>query len=66
MAISKFKAPAEYAVYGGPADGSGPVMRVTGAQSLEQADEIIWDQKKKRPDWSFEVWQAGGWKRVAD
>ncbi len=66
MAIAKFKTPAEYAIYGGPSDGSGPVMRVTGAQNEEQANDIIWDQQKKHPDWTFQVWKAGGWTRVTE
>lgn len=61
---ARFKGPAEFSIYGGEADGSGPVLRISGARSQAEAEEMIWDERKKRPSFSFSIWRANGWTEV--
>jgi hypothetical protein len=65
MATSKlavFKAPAEYAIYGGPP--GGPILRVSGATTLTEAEDIVFGDRKKRPDWTYSIWRSLGWEKV--
>jgi hypothetical protein len=58
-----FKGPAEFAIYGGPPNGA--ILRVSGAETIEAAEEIIFTHRKSYPDWTYSIWQAiGGWKEV--
>ena len=60
--MSYFKGPAEYAIYAGPP--GGPILRLSGATTIEDAETIIWDDHKKHPDWTYSIWKAGSWTEV--